>query len=445
MRHFVRSFRDLCENKGATGHHVNQIVSSMHKYLASVYHSIASHHSWGGDDTNETKMMLETFVYSKCHDVIINSLRSCEEFTLDKDESEFGERLVFLQFVDPSHLEIPFFFKRDASFEKGEFWKDILSKPIKLLQSMDNMYSPAQMMRCVLEVYRGVNHALKHVIANGDSATERMPSADDCLPTIILCIICSKPKILTNLKFLELFATKDQMRGEPGYAFTNLFSAVQFIMGLNLDIGTKEDISSDLNTPSLHIAPDELKQKLSDFKKNLNGTKELTESSSENITNFHQSEVKERAESSYLFAPVTIPVHVVTNARLRGDDPFDWISSWMVSKSDKFDHSFCTEAGQRPEQVGGRTARLPHTLSLPDGFTRSYTFLPTQPSDFRISDIPILLKDYKTLVRTTEMLLVERKKLLVENNEIQMKKKKEMLDQSLVEATASNVLTRDSI
>lgn len=442
MRHFVRSFHDLFENdasalgQGAGGAGIDNMISSIHKYLASVYSSIASHHSWGGDNTSETKMMLETFIYSKCHEVIMKALRNSDVFTLDKDELEFGERLVFLQFVNPSHLEIPYFCSLPS--KRDGLWKDVLSKPIMLLQSLDNMYSPAQMLRCILEVYRGVNDALKLVIAGSDGAG-RMPSADDCLPTIILCMICAKPRILTNLKFLEVFATNEQMRGEAGYAFTNLFSATQFIRELDLDM----DGEAGSSRPSLHIAPEELKQKLTDFKTKMRG--DVNFSCDHKNDPVIESEIKQIPAHANMnvYPPITVPVHVVTAARLSGDDPSDWALKWLTSNTSSMDlrldsSLLSTESGEGTEQAAGKTTRA-NAPPFPEGFTRSYKFLATEPNDIRISDIPALLDEYKLLVRTTEILLMERN--MMERNTIlnQMKNKKEILDQSLAEAEASTI------
>lgn len=229
MRHFVRSFSNLAKQPSPN---VDKLISSIQTHMESVYNVIAAHSSWKGDNTHVTKMMLEPFVYSKCNGMILDVLK--EQNGGDDEENKFMERLEFLQFVQPGHLEIDCI---NLGRRENESWKEILSQPVILLQSLDLVSSPSQMLRCILELYREVNDALKVALASEQSqgnsvenTSKRMPSADDILPTLILTLICARPKnILNHLKFLDLFATPEQMRGEAGYALTNLFSATQFI------------------------------------------------------------------------------------------------------------------------------------------------------------------------------------------------------------------------
>jgi len=435
MRRFVRSFHDDFDIQASTSQareiDTGKMVSSIHKNLASIYSGIASHRSWVGDSTNETKMMLETFIYSKCHDVIMKALWRSKDYALENDESDFGERLMFLQFVNPSHLEIPYFSDGDG------LWKEILSKPIMLLQSLDNMYSPAQMLRCILEVYRGVNEALKGVMADGEGAG-RMPSADDCLPTIILCMICAKPRILTNLKFLEIFATETQLRGESGYAFTNLYSAAQFIRELNLESAGDADSSR----PSLHISAEELKQKIKEFQETIRNDTNLTDDLKDEPVVEPKLEDSQENIDKFVHNPITVPVHVVTAARLRGEDPSKAVSEMLdsVPLSESLDQDSLrnSESGEGTGQRSDKRKQL-NALTLPEGFTRSYKFLATDANNIRITDIPALLEEYKMLVKTTEILIMERNTFLNHHHEIEMKKKKDILHLSLAEAEAISI------
>lgn len=427
MRHFVRSFHDLYEKDLRSSPHgksvdIDQMASSIQKYLESVYSSIASHPAWGGDNTHETKMMLETFVYSKCNKLIMNGLIESETLMLEKSEVELSERLDFLDFVCPKHLEI------HCIPDDKEAWKKLLSKPIMLLQSLNRMHSPVQMMRCILEVYRGVNEALKSAMKDGDN---RMPSADDCLPTIILCMICAKPSIVTNLKFLENFATSEQLRGEAGYAFTNLFSATQFIRELDLDMKGE----SDSSRPSLHITSEELKEKLDLFRESLNAS--LNEDVLEGkkpVMTAHEPDFT--GEYHY----INVPVNEVTAARLRGEDPVKWASEWVALKSNLRKPNLVPLSQTKADQVLGQVHKDENNANanLPtEGLARSYKFLATEPHDIRLSDIPSLLDEYKNLIRTTEILLMERKTLLSKHHDITMENKKALLDHTLAKAEAT--------
>ena len=195
--------------------------------------------------------------------------------------------------------------------------------------------------------------------------------------------------------------------------------------------------------PSLHIAPEELKQKLTDFKTKMRG--DVNFSCDHKNDPVIESEIKQIPAHANMnvYPPITVPVHVVTAARLSGDDPSDWALKWLTSNTSSMDlrldsSLLSTESGEGTEQAAGKTTRA-NAPPFPEGFTRSYKFLATEPNDIRISDIPALLDEYKLLVRTTEILLMERN--MMERNTIlnQMKNKKEILDQSLAEAEASTI------
>jgi hypothetical protein len=442
IRHFVRSFSDLAKQPGQA---VHKLVSSIQKHMESVYSVIAVHSSWRGDNTHETKMMLETFVYSKCNGMILDALRKEDDGGDNAEENKFTDRLEFLQFIQPSHLEIDCF----PTGEVEDSWKDILSKPITLLQSIDRLYSPTQMLRCVLEVYRGVNDALKTALASEkalDGSSTRMPSADDILPTLILTLICARPnQILTNLKFLELFATQEQMRGEAGYAFTNLFSATQFIRELDLD----REGETENGGPTLKIDSADLKQKLSMFQDKVNESRIDNDDTAHDATTL-DGESKTSAESNTLderkiVSHVHLPVSELTAARLRGEDITQWAMKWIDEKHTS-SLELHTASGEKTAQTGDETAlsALQATTqpSLPDGFKRSYQFLATEPDDIRMSDIPALLEEYRMLVRTTEILLVGQSNLASKQRDLAMISKKGNLEVSL--AQASNVMEEES-
>mmetsp|Transcript_12450 Transcript_12450/g.18629 ORF Transcript_12450/g.18629 Transcript_12450/m.18629 type:complete len:590 (-) Transcript_12450:774-2543(-) len=445
MRHFVRSFSNLAKQPSPN---VGKLVSSIQAHMESVYDVIAAHSSWKGDNTHETKMMLETFVYSKCNGMILDALK--ENDGGDKEENKFMERLEFLQFVQPGHLEIDCI---SLGRRENDAWKDILSQPVILLQSLDLVYSPSQMLRCILELYREVNDALKAALASEEAqensvenTSTRMPSADDILPTLILTLICARPKnILNHLKFLELFATPEQMRGEAGYAFTNLFSATQFIQELDLDMEGEKDSGR----PTLHIDAAELKQKLSIFQEKVNAaqTKNNTHGNlaESGVKDEHEVDVGDAStDETKTLSHIHLPVSELTAARLRGENVTEWAMKWIDEKHTSL-FNLQTASGEKTTHIGNEThASAPQAIAqppLPNGFKRSYQFLATEPHDIRMSDIPTLLEEYRMLVRTTETLLVERNTLETKRRELAMHSKKDSLEILLAEA--SNMMERE--
>lgn len=440
MRRFVRCFGDIVKQQSEEN--LEKIADSIQKYMISLYDMMAAHPSWKGDDSAETKMMMETFIYSKCHDMILNLLRRKQ----DQSQSEgysFSDRLDFLQFVEPEHLEINYIVSDEQ--QTNSFWRDALARPIALLQSLDYLQAPSQMLRCILEMYRAVNHALKvageKVNDQGERNDIKMPSADDLLPTLILAIIYSNARnIPIHLDFIELFATPDQVRGEAGYAFTNLLSAVHFIK--QMDLGE----SSESGNPSLQISPSELKQRLSEFQETLANQKVQGDDGARNedvrVNAQDHDEEQHRTENKVLkmsnadMRPIHIPVSQLAAARQRGEDLSKWARIYVDTT--KPPEIAQTASGEETGQSREAVQFVPKVASphpLPDGFKRSYRFLATEPDEIRMSDIPALLEEYRMLVRTTELLLAERQSVVSKQHEIAMKTRKEILEESLLEAS----------
>jgi hypothetical protein len=477
MRRFVRSFNDLVNQPEPN---LDKIVHSIQKYLMSIYDAIASHSSWRGDDNTETKMMIETFIYSKCHDMIWNVLVMKQDKSPKDGQLSFSERLDFLQFVRPEHLEIHCV---GSDQQSSDFWRDALSRPIALLKSLDYLYSPSQMLRCILELYRAVNHSLKaavdamdmdRLVETDGEALPMMPSADDLLPTLILTMIYSQTttNIPIHLEFIELFATQEQLRGEAGYAFTNLLSAVHFIK--EIDFGQDdEDDDAESGKPTLQISPAELKQRLFDFQQQQQQQKQQAMVQSvENKDNKGKhggmnDQVTQRCANG---KDVRIPVSELVAARRRREDITEWarkyihdLNSTTSSSSSSPPSSDLDQAASYGEETGQSTreieplsttkavAVVPPPPPLPEGFKRSYRFLATEPDDIRMSDVPSLLEEYRILVRATESLLAERQSILTKQHEFMMKTKKDVLKEALLEAsknvgheTNHDTLTDDS-
>jgi hypothetical protein len=79
-----------------------------------------------------------------------------------------------------------------------------------------------------------MNTSTTNTTDDSGSIAKKLPSADDVLPAIILTVIRARSeRLLFNLKFVEDFCAPEDLRGEAGYAFTNLHGAVQFLQELD--------------------------------------------------------------------------------------------------------------------------------------------------------------------------------------------------------------------
>ena len=435
MRHYERALAQSVdvaeENETSIEAHnklTEKVATSIKHSLKSLHSKFASHPFWklDGELSEESKSCLDVFMYSKWKTTVYNILQTAD---LSGQENELNERLSFLQFVKPSHLDLTFFGSGEA-----ENWVGILSKPIELLTTLDLLYSPAQMLQCTTEIYRSINEVLSKRMK--DEHDGMVPSADDILPTLVLATICAKPKhIVSNLRFLECFATEEELRGESGYAFTSLFSAVQFIREIRLDEEKEGSESGKGSLPSLSISEKDLREELESFRASLT-PKEIKKE--DDSMDKDDSTDKDNTLLSKVTKVVDIPVGEVKAARLRGDDMNKWASDWVENNCT---HAIdVTPSGEETGQIGNSTLVEVESQALPHGFNRSYKYLSTEAKDIRLSDIEPLLEEYKMLVYVTEQLLNERSAMKNNSAKEMLALRREELNKHL--SQASEILTK---
>jgi hypothetical protein len=369
MRRFCRVLRDLDD--------ADVVASKMKAYLESTRESLKSHALWKKSGVDESvRRQLESFVYGQCHASLESVLYTEKEAAKEK---AWMERIESLQFVTPLHLEITCLGEDNLDLDT------LLKDPIDALRSVDTYYSPYEKLQTILAVYHGVNAALAVALnQNRGDESRKLPSADDVLPTIILTVLRAKPeRLYFDLQMVEDFCPAEYLRGEAGYAYTNLFGAVQFLQDLDLEQEPK----------SLSISPDELRK----------GLEACRAASTERLD--RATAVVEESKSPKVESPAfaMIPPQAIRAARRRGEDlSLEWALQWQKEQLN-------AEGDEMEERkVTGRAVVEEVTEQLPHGFTRNYSFLTTRPDDVKVSDLPQLLSEYRMLVHATETLLGQR-------------------------------------
>jgi hypothetical protein len=354
MRRFVRNIPETEE----------EMASALRSYLTSTFESLKSNAAWQGVKVDEgLHHALESFIYGQCQQRVQKVLK--DEVTQDE---EFLERLSILQFVSPAHLEVDCLVDADPD--------ELLKESIETLLSVDSYFSPYEKIQRVLKLYHSVNTALSKALNKDGGSSERLPSADDVLPTLIFTILRSKPpRLVSNLRMIEVFCPPEYLRGEAGYAYTTLFGAFQFLRDINMD------------------DPESLSIKHDDFRRGLEESRASAKSHLEQVTAETSDEMKKEQVITF---PIEIPVREVRAARLRGDNvDLEWAKQWQLEHGVETKMT-TPEAGTRPEEL------------LPSGFSRSYSYMVSRPEDIRMTDLPQLLAEYRMLVHATEQLLGER-------------------------------------
>jgi Vacuolar sorting protein 9 (VPS9) domain len=355
------------------------------------------------EDSTRLRRSLESFVYGQVRGVVrkaIDESLESQNTTSTKSEdaghaptmtpSQFQERLLELQFVQPSHLEIACLqdVVADSSEESSPSeLEELLKEPIRALLSMDAYHSPFEKLQQILLLYQGVNASLSKALNKDNNGPSILPSADDVLPTIILTCIKAQPRnLLQNLQFIEQFAAPEYLRGEAGYSYTNLYGAVQFLQDLDL----KGSGSGSSSSNQLSISSEELKQGLEKCRKQRD---EL--SASQNAAASSKTFSNPLVDGTGLpkaLPTIKLSVQDVHSAHLRGET---------------VDLEWAKERQQvQPQEAPSISSSK--KIALPEGFKRSYTFLNAKPSDIRVTDLSQLLEEYRMLVQVTEDLLSER-------------------------------------
>ena len=442
MRNFLRNLLNNDHDTNNNNNNNNEEASkreermaiSLKQYLGTTYESLKSHVAWKDKNNNNgtldinVRRSLESFVYgqlvqskpqngffittngSSSTTTTTTSSSSDNQFTMS--EGDWRNRLELLQFVNPNHLEIDCLLMNDDD-EKKDFQK-LLQQPVEAVLSIDRYFSPYEKLQRILAVYQGVNTALSQALNqnNNDgtsSSSKKLPSADDVLPTIILTVLCAKPtRLLWNLHFVDVFCPQEYLRGEAGYAYTNLYGAVQFLHDLDMD------------QPNLsNIDPQEFQK----------AVKERMEQTQGQIRQ-RQQEEKEKANLSKLDDMVTkatkaeeINVHDVREARLNGENVD---LGWVLERQSQQRETLQNDENSTKEHGSPFTARLPN------GFHRTYSFMGARPEDIRVSDLPKLLDEYKMLAHVTEQLLGERAGLVALEKQRKLAERQQRKEEGLL-------------
>ncbi|KAL7468760.1 hypothetical protein ACHAXS_008990 [Conticribra weissflogii] len=386
--------------------------------------------------------------------------------TIQESDAALHEKMMLLQFVTPAHLEIECLKHkldnihgvkdgaRDVDADAVDYLID-LTYSVEKLRSIEHQDSPRQILQNILLAHRGISIALNAAMGKSTKVTTPVdpntqlspsstslrdrnhltPGADDVLPTLILAVIRAHPQSLwKNIRFIEHFAPPSLLRGEMGYAYTNLCGAVHFLKRLDMEGHLSEVTLGGLGEGAvLSIGPEEFRAGLERCRERLEIQKKKKESSYEgdgddlehstndrNLVNVSgDSEFGDYIMDKDTFDALSIKLspREIRDARAKGES----INlHWALRKQNELMQQYGNFATSQPSHSLihssereidthslGRSLR-PESPPLPPKFSRSYSFLGVRPDDIRLSDLPKLLKEYQMLVHATESLLNER-------------------------------------
>jgi Vacuolar sorting protein 9 (VPS9) domain len=368
MRSFCRNFRDISDSTVA--------ASKLKAYAAASLETVKQHVIFKEYDGSLLQSSLGSFLYGQCRSHLESLMWTAGAAAQD---NVFREKLQTLQFVTPAHLEIHCLVN-----QKDDVLKTLLAKPVAALQSVDQYHSVYEKLQRILAIYRDVNAALTLALHHGNN--EKLPSADDVLPTIILTVLMAMPARLSyNLQLVEELSPPEYLRGEAGYAFTILFGARQFLQDLNLES----------EPASLMISEAAFRDAMAAHKSEVERRIQALDTPASGVCVSSGND----DTSGFVTAP---PPLEIRQARLRGElVDLDWALQWQAKIGGD-------TGSTAPRLEPPRTAIEKSEQGLPAGFRRNYSFLTSRSEDIRVNDLPQLLEEYRMLVHATEKLLGER-------------------------------------
>ncbi|MED6167246.1 Vacuolar protein sorting-associated protein 9A [Stylosanthes scabra] len=139
-----------------------------------------------------------------------------------RTDNDISEKICLLQtFLKPEHLDIPALLRNEASWLLAQ----------KELRKINGFKSPREKLLCIMNCCRVINNLL----LNATISENHVPAgADDFLPVLIYVTIkANPPQLHSNLKFIQLYRWQAKLVSEAAYYFTNLVSAMAFIVDLN--------------------------------------------------------------------------------------------------------------------------------------------------------------------------------------------------------------------
>ena len=434
---------------------IKPLANLLQSYTTSTLETIRQHALWKdefGDTTNTTSTTSqETLVWTRraLESLIYGHVRlSVERAVLTSQQSEtaWQERLALLQFVQPQHLEVACLVPYNSTTttendDPATSLSTLLQAPIRALSSVARYHAPYEKLQRILAMYRGINAALTKALnpetTTPDSTkTPKLPSADDVLPTIILTVLATRPS-LRQLSIVEELCPPEYLRGEAGYAFTNLYGAVQFLLELPL----VEDTNATNN--NLTIAPEEflagLERCRAQTQSQLDKQQQEKKASS---TVMDESSIP--TYESLLAVPQTpITPNDIRLARERGDVIDEaWAVQFQQARA-KDQNGLAAaltlldndddEGEQAVKDDSPAEESKSPTRTASSGFRRSYSFLSHMAKDITVHDLPQLLEEYRQMAHATEALLAERQAQIAKEKKAQLNKdQKDLYDRAKV-------------
>ena len=391
---------------------------TMRTFLDEVERLMSVNELWCHDDPDEwdnTCEGLEKFVTSKLYEHIF-----CPREEDKQRDVELENRIASLSFVSYQHLDI------NGPEIKDEFlltWQLAMDE----IGKMNDYKAPRDKMVCLLNACKVIVRLLTEA---SEDVGATPPGADQFLPALIYVVLKSNPpNLFSNLDYIDRFRNPTKMISEPGYWYTNLYSAVTFLE--NVEHG------------SLTITEEEFAAGMLDAKAQMKEAKEMARTSmTEEEDGNNGNNGNERNGTKQLEAELEDVFSSIGNSSNGGNGGN---GGQAETKSRQSSRNIQSKGTTKQQQSLLRAKRWVASSQPPlqpplQGFTEvqkklgtdcslvewkalRYRFNARNLNEIRVTEIGSLLNEYKYLTSTTEKLLKEREMMIARIRELESGKK----------------------
>eukprot|EP00946_MAST-07B_sp_MAST-7B-sp1_P000330 g330.t1 len=377
IKHFVvefsRSARERPErlSRREAGERTRQFIDEVRRLMSA-------NELWCHDDPHEwdnTCEGLEKFVTSKLYEHLF-----CPREEDRIRDQKLHDRISSLSFVKFEHLDI-------VGAETNDDFRLSWQLAMDELRKMNDYKAPRDKMVCLLNACKVIVQLLSDAREDAD---ESPPGADEFLPALIYVVLKSNPpNLFSNLDYIDCFRDPKKLISEPGYWYTNLYSAVTFL----------ENVEHD----RLSISEEEFAAGITKAKSQMEQAKQMAIS------------ISSRDEGGA--AEPAVGKESLEVQKLHSDSTLSNSSPEVVEKARQWTHI----PPLIPKlHLAGKPAHG-NDQSVLAWKAQRFRFLPRKFNELRMVEVESLLREYKHLASSCDQLLDERKSLLARIYELENK------------------------
>lgn len=392
----------------------------MRTFLDEVERLMSVNELWCHDDPEEwdnTCEGLEKFVTSKLYEHIF-----CPRDEDRERDRELEERISSLSFVSFQHLDINGPETKDEFLLTWRLAQDELGK-------MNDYKAPRDKMVCMLNACKVIVRLLSEA---SEDAGASPPGADQFLPALIYVVLKSNPpNLFSNLDYIDRFRNPNKMISEPGYWYTNLYSAVTFLENVQHDSLTisEEEFALGMKDAKLQMA--EAKEMASEMASEMARNSSTKEDGEEGVRRAATSDLESVFVHSSASSSSSSKMGRAGRAGSMGSVGSAETKS-MQATATSMESEKVKRSLERARRWVGTEPPLQPPLPLSEGSGTTvvswkairYRYLARSLNEVRVTDVGPLLDEYKNLAATTDRLLREREEMIARINELESSKRR---------------------